>query len=314
MSKVLVIIKSMGIGDLLILISNIHAISKKIARPVTVLAQKNTRAHTILKHDPHIEEVIELDEKEIKSFFSIIRKIKPKRFDQSYIYSDSIRLYLISKLSGIKENFHYKFFSKSGKNFFKTAKEFTEKILDTKIDSQSKIYCNNNDIIEAKKKYNMANSTKNIVCGISASGPTKRWDINNYIKLFENLNSKFQCKFFLAGGINDEDLIKKVTNSSIGNRCTSFSKMKIGETIPIISACQYYIGNDTGWGHIASGLNLKSLFLFMDSPPSAYGVYSKNISIIVPDNETIESCAHNTRGKNKIPVDKGILKTLELIN
>ena len=51
MSKVLVVIKSMGIGDLSILISSIHAISKKIARPVTVLAQKNTRAHTILKHD-----------------------------------------------------------------------------------------------------------------------------------------------------------------------------------------------------------------------------------------------------------------------
>jgi len=314
MSKALVVIKSMGIGDLSILISSIHAISKKIAKPVTVLAQKNTRAHAILKYDPHIEEVIELDEKEIKGFFGIIKKIKPKQFDQSYIYSDSIRLYLISKLSGIKENFHYKFFSKKGKNFFKTAKEFTEKTLNTEIDPQSKIYCNNNDIVEAKKKYGMTNDTKNIICGVSASGPTKRWHINNYIKLFENLNSKFQCKFFIAGGTNDEDLIKKVTNSSIGNRCTSFSTMKISETIPIISACQYYIGNDTGWGHIASGLNLKSLFLFMDSPPLAYGVYSKNISIIVPDGETVESCGHNTRGKNKISVDKVLLKSLELIN
>ena len=314
MSKALVIIKSMGIGDLCILISNIHAISKKIDKSVKVLAQKNTCAAAILKHDHHIDEVIELDEKEIKGFFSIIKKIKPKQFDQSYIFSDSIRFYLISKLSGIKENFHYKFFSKSGKNFFKTAKEFTEKILDTKIDSQSKIYCDKNDMEEAKRKFSISNKTKNIVCGISASGPTKRWDINNYIKLFENLNSKFQCKFFLAGGSNDEDLIKKVKNSSIGNRCTSFSKMKIGETIPVISACQYYIGNDTGWGHIASGLNLKSLFLFMDSPPSAYGVYSKNISIIVPDGETVESCGHNTRGKNKISADKVLHKSLELIN
>ena len=64
MSKALVIIKSMGIGDLSILISNIHAISKKIDSPVTVLAQKNTRAQSILRHDPHIEEVIEFDEKE----------------------------------------------------------------------------------------------------------------------------------------------------------------------------------------------------------------------------------------------------------
>ena len=312
MSKVLVIIKSMGIGDLSILISSIHAISKKIAKPVTVLAQKNTRAHAILKHDPHIEEVIELDEKEIKSFFNIIKKIKPKKFDQSYIYSDSIRLYLISKLSGIKENFHYKFFSKKGKNFFKTAKEFTEKTLNTEIDSQSKIYCNNDDIVEAKNKYNITDNTKNIVCGISASGPTKRWDINNYIHLFEELNKKYRSKFFLAGGLNDEELIKKVMSSSIGKNCLSFSKMKLSKAIPIIAASQYYIGNDTGWGHIASGLGLKSLFLFMDTPPLAYGVYSKNINIICPDGFTIENTGHNTRGK--ISFDNVLKKSEELIN
>ena len=314
MSKALVIIKSMGIGDLSILISNIHAISKKIAKPVTVLAQTNTHARAILKYDPHIEEVIELNEKEIKGFFGIIKKIKPKQFDQSYIYSDSVRLYLISKLSGIKENFNYRFFSKKGKNFFKTAKEFTEKTLNTKVDSQSKIYWDKNDIEQAKKKFTILDEAKNIICGISASGSTKRWNINNYIKLFENLNSKFECKFFLAGGPNDNTLIEKITNSSIGNKCISFSKMKISETIPIIGACQYYIGNDTGWGHISSGLNLKSLFLFMDSPPLAYGVYSKNISIIVPEGETIESCGHNTRGKNKISIDKVLNKSLELIN
>ena len=182
------------------------------------------------------------------------------------------------------------------------------------IDSQSKIYSNKNDMEEAKKKFNISNKTKNIVCGISASGPTKRWDINNYIKLFENLNSKFQCKFFLAGNLNDENLIKKVINSPIGKNCISFSSMTLAEAIPIIDACQLYIGNDTGWGHISSGLGLKSLFLFMDSPPSAYGIYSKNISIIVPDGETIESCGHNTRGKDKISINKVLNKTLELLN
>ena len=40
----------------------------------------------------------------------------------------------------------------------------------------------------------------------------------------------------------------------------------------------------------------------------------KNISIIVPDGETIESCGHNTRGKNKISVDEVLSKSLELIN
>ena len=311
MSKVLVIIKSPGIGDLCILSKYIQEISKYSSSKVSVLAQQNTRAHEILKNDPHVKEVIELDK---KGFFKTIKKIKPKKFDRSYIYSDSIRLYLISKLSGIKHIFHYNFFSKKGKNFFKTAKEFTENIINIKIDSQSKIYCNNNDIEEVKKKFNITNNNKNIICGISASGPTKRWDINNYIKLFKNLNKKFKCKFFLAGGLNDENLIRKVIDSSIGINCVSFSKMNIAETMPIIAACQYYIGNDTGWGHISSGLNLKSLFLFCDSPPKAYASYANNISVVLPVGETIETCGHNTRGKENILFEEVFKRSLELIN
>jgi len=311
MSKALVVIKSRGIGDLCILISSLHAISHNIGKSITVLAQKNTQAKSIFKNDPHIEEVIELEE---KGFFNIIKKIKSKGFDQSYIYSDSFRLYAILKLSGIRKNFHYKFFSKKGKNFFRTAKEFTEKILYTQINPQSKIYLDENDIKEAKRKFNISNKTKNIVCGISASGPTKRWDIYNYIKLFANLSSKFQCKFFLAGGLNDENLIRIVMNSSIGKNCISFATMTIAETLPIIGACQFYIGNDTGWGHISSGLGLKSLFLFMDSPPSAYGVYSKNINIICPEGLTIENTGHNTRGKDRISFDNVLKKSIELIN
>ena len=66
------IIKSMGIGDLVILIANIHAISKKANKPVVVLAQKNTRAAEVLRYDPHISEVIDLDK---KGFFNIIKSL-----------------------------------------------------------------------------------------------------------------------------------------------------------------------------------------------------------------------------------------------
>ena len=41
------------------------------------------------------------------------------------------------------------------------------------------------------------------------------------------------------------------------------------------------------------------------------GTTPKN-SPIVPDNETIESCGHNTRGKDRIPFDKVLKKTLEI--
>ena len=67
----LVIIKSMGIGDLVILIANIHAISKSLNKKVVVMAQKNTRAAEVLKYDPHVSEVIDLDR---KGFFNIVKK------------------------------------------------------------------------------------------------------------------------------------------------------------------------------------------------------------------------------------------------
>jgi len=312
MSKAsLIVIKSMGIGDLVILIANIHAISKSIGEPVSVLAQKSTHAAEILKHDPFVKKIIDLDK---KGFFNIVKKIKSSNFHQSFIYSDSIRLYLIAKLSGIKNNFHYKFFSKKRKNFFKTAKDFTEKILNLKVDTRSKIYTNEKSVIEAKEKFNISNTEKNIICGISASGPTKRWDIKNYIKLFEIINKKFPCKFFLAGGYHDKNLIKIIMESSIGKKCVSFSNLKISETIPIIKACNFCISNDTGFAHISSSLDLKTLILFMDSPPVAYGIYNKNISIIVPSDETIESCGHNTRGKNKILFNDVLKKMVELLS
>ena len=314
MSKALVIIKSMGIGDLCILISNIHAISKKIAQPVTVLAQKNTRAKEILKHDPHIKEVIELDKNETKGFISIIKILKNKNFDQCYIYSDSIRFFLISKLSNIKKIFHYNFFTKKGKNFFKTAKEFTEKELKIEMNPQSKIFCDNKNIDEVKIKFDINVNSKNFIIAPSASGPTKRWDINNYIKLLEEINKLHSCKFFIVGGKNDEFLIKNIIDSSVGKNCISLSKKSVAEIIPIVAACNYAICNDTGFAHIASGLGLKCLVLFMDSPPIAYGTYSKNISIVVPEGESIESCGHNTRGKDKILFKEVLDKSLKLFN
>tara|TARA_B100000700_G_C14948838_1_gene810602 strand:- start:482 stop:1414 length:933 start_codon:yes stop_codon:yes gene_type:complete len=310
MDKALIIIKSPGIGDLQILLGNIHHISKDIGGPVSVLAQKNTGAKAVFTYDKqHVNEIIDLGKKD---FFNIITKIKSKKFNKAYIYSDSIRLYLIARLSGISKIYRYPFFSKKGKNYYKTAQEFTEKILKKNINSSSKIYWDEKTIEIAKKNYDIKKDAKNIVCGISASGPTKRWDIDNYIKLFQKINSKYKSKFFLFGGKNDEVLIEKVI-TSVPN-CVSLSKLNLENIIPIIASCDFYIGNDSGPLHISANLNLKCLAIFCDSPPSAYGLWNSNIKIIVPVGKTIESTGHNTRGNKNISFDEVLKKSLDLIS
>ena len=86
------------------------------------------------------------------------------------------------------------------------------------------------------------------------------------------------------------------------------------EIIPIISSCPTYIGNDTGFGHLAANLNSKCLMIFCDSPPSAYGLWNPNIKIIVPEGESVESCGHNTRGKDKVSFEEVLKKSLALIS
>ena len=52
----------------------------------------------------------------------------------------------------------------------------------------------------------------------------------------------------------------------------------------------------------------------MDSPVQAYGKYSNNISVIIPEGETEETTTHNTRGKDKISFDKVYKKSIDLLS
>ena len=157
-------------------------------------------------------------------------------------------------------------------------------------------------------------SFKHICLGISASGPTKRWDIKNYIKLAEELNKKIKCKFYLAGGKNDVELINVFKNSFVGKEILSFETMTIKETFKYISNCDLYIGNDTGWAHMSVALNTKALTIFCDSPVAAYGSYSKKMFTIEPEGIVKGTTTHNTLGKDKISFTSVLNMSLKLIS
>ena len=52
----------------------------------------------------------------------------------------------------------------------------------------------------------------------------------------------------------------------------------------------------------------------MDSPVQAYGKYSDNISVIVPEGETEETTTHDTLGTEKISFEKVLNKSIQLLN
>ena len=118
----------------------------------------------------------------------------------------------------------------------------------------------------------------------------------------------------MAAGKNDQQLIDEILNSNIGSNCISLNNLKINEMLPIIANCNLYCGNDTGFMHISAALKLRTIALFMDSPVLAYGKYSENISVIIPEGETEETTTHDTLGADKISFDKVYNKCIELIS
>ena len=317
--KVLVIQAKIGMGDMVIYLPYIHAISKKYQTPVSILVKENSRASQLLADDSHIDEIIILDRSQnstgthdgVSGFFKLIKELKKRKFDRIFIYNGSLRYLLISKLAGIKYISQYPLFRKKD-NIVTSAKIFTENELNTIVSTQPILNLNKEKF--EKVKNNFSKNFKYICLGISASGPTKRWDTKKFIKLCENINEKIPSKFYLAAGNNDQELINEFLNSKIGNNCISFKDLKISETMPLIKNCNLYIGNDTGWLHISSALDVKCIALFMDSPVQAYGKYSNNINVIVPEGETEETTTHDTLGADKISFEKVFNKSIKLLN
>ena len=307
--KVLVIQQRYGIGDMVIFSPYIQAISKKCGVPVSILAKKSSKASEIFSEDDSVNEIIDLERSldTIRGFFKLSKILKEKNFDRVYIFNGSLRYNLIAKHAGIKSIFQYPLFT-SKDIIFQTAKIFTENSIGEIVGTQPSIKTD-------KKKSDMIfdKNYKHIILGLSASGETKRWGVNNFVKVTNKVSREYKCKFYLAGGSADQKIIDEFIGKSESKNFFSLTNLNIKEIISIIKYADLYLGNDTGFMHISSALGVKCIGLFIDSPAYAYSGYTKNIEAIIPRGETINSTTHNTNGRDKISSDEVIQKVLEYI-
>ncbi len=303
--KILCINSRKGIGDQVLFTSYYHALAKKFNTAVSLLAKDNSKAKDLFADDNHIDEIITLKKEMdgVSGMLKLTKEIKKRNFDKVFIFNSSLRYNLIARLTGIKSIYQYPLFRRKD-NIVLSAKIFTEEVLNEVVSTEPNLII--------KEINNNLDKELSVGLGISASGPSKRWDINNYIKLAEKINKKFKCKFYLAGGKNDIDLINKFKNSDVGKNSISFEKLSIKEVLPIIKNINLMITNDTSWSHIAAALNVKTLTLFMDSPVMAYGRYSSRMITVEPQGEK-DTTTHDTLGKDKISFEEVYNKSIELL-
>jgi heptosyltransferase II len=320
--KILVVQNKMGIGDMIIYLPFIDAISKKFNIPVSILAKQSAKAEQFLKGHKNIEKIIILKQgnnlkgakhQGLSGFINLAKELREHNFDKIFIFNSSLRFYLIAKFAGIKDIVQYPLFTKKNQHVVDTAKKFMNQNLNLIVESDPKILINDKSVQDVKSKFRISNDQKNILLGIGGSGPTKRIPATTFIKLIRLTSNIYKSRFFLATGKNKEEqeILKEILNTEFKNKCVPLDDLSINETLPIIKNCDVSICNDSSFSHLSSGLGIKTIVLMADTP-MLYGNYSPRMYPIIPDGES--TVTHNTSGKDKINPDKIFIQLKKILN
>ena len=306
--NILVIQNRMGIGDMVIFLPFVEAISKKYNSPVTLLIKESTKANQYVDNLKYIKEIIYLkrDNKNnqhngLFGFFKLKNEIKERLFDKVFIFNSSLRYRLICRIAGIKNIYQYPLFEKKGQHVIEAAQKLLKKI-NLEVESNPQIVISESSIKLAAQRLSISQSKVNILLGIGGSGPTKRIPADKFKKLIDFAIKDYDCVFYLATGKNEEEqLILKSIISSYKEICVSLDNNLISEILPIIKNCKISICNDSSFSHLSAALNIPTIVLMSDTP-LLYGSYSPNMYPIIPDG--MNDVSHNSRGKEKINPEK----------
>ena len=320
--KMLAVQNRMGIGDMVIFLPFIEAISKKFDTPVSILVKDSSKAIQFLKYNKAIDQIIILDRgNKIKNgshdgivgSFNLIKDLKKYNFDKIFIFNSSFRFNIIARTSGIKDIYQYPLFHKKNQHIINTAKKFLKRELSLEVESDPKILIDDKLIKESKSKYKIDNEEINILLGIGGSGPTKRIPAKIFIDFMNLTVKKYKCKFFLATGKNTDEqkILHEILDTKLKDKCYPLDDLSLNEILPVIKNCNISICNDSSFSHLSSGLGIKTIILMADTP-LLYGNYSPTMFPIIPDGEN--TVTHNTLGKNRINPRKIFEQLIKLLN
>src|SRR5210317_622368 len=220
--KILAIQNRMGIGDTIIFLPFIKAISKHFNSPVSILVKKTSKAEEFLYQTNYIDQIIALERDNknghhdgLIGSIKLIKELSQYSFDVVFIFNSSLRYNIISRIAGIKKIYQYPLFKKKNQNLINEAKNLIKKELSLNVKENPEIYIDENLINNAAVTFEINKKQVNILLGIGGSGPTKRIPAKTFLKVIEEILKIKDCKFFLATGksLEERNILSELISS-----------------------------------------------------------------------------------------------------
>jgi heptosyltransferase-3 len=226
----------------------------------------DARSVEIFQSFPSINKIYIRDKKGGISYqFRFIRKIRQTNYDLAVdLKTDFLLWFLRAKRKIHKVN--NKSLHSVEKHFISICSNL-KKIPDPKIYIPTKLQNNIKNIFPSNKG-------KTIALALGANSNHKVWPTENYVRLLKLLKIHFE-NIILIGSKNEMDkaqLFKKLYTKKVFDFC---GRLTLLETASAIKKSDFFIGNDSGLGHIASAVGTSSFTIFGEGNPKIYKPYGK---------------------------------------
>jgi len=263
--KKILFITLSNIGDVILTTPTIESLHFKFPN-ATFDIVGDKRSKILFKYCPYIDNFFEKDKSlGWRGVVMLIKKLRKKKYDLAVdLRSDGILYFVKAKKKLFKTSNKSSLTIHSAEKHFLSLKSIIEDNLPL-----TTIWLSDNEKELARKIFSKYKNNRLLTIGIGANFKGKIWDVSNYIELASILNEFFDV-IILVGDKNDAILSKEFTLGHRGKIIDCCGHYNLLETAAIIKKSDFFVGNDSGLGHIASAVKTKSFTIFGVGEPHRY--------------------------------------------
>lgn len=254
-----------NIGDVILTLPTLEAIHVKYPRAmIDIVGDK--KSLILFKNCPYVNKIIEKNKDSgIKGLVKLILTLRQTRYDLAIdLRTDGLLYFIRSKIK------LHKYSNKSTKDLHAVEKHFLviKDIVDKAI-SKPKIWLSRDEKNISSRVLGKNVDRKILALGLGANYEGKIWPVDSFLKLAGRLKPYFDI-VMLIGNKQDNKLAIEFQSMYEGDTINCSGQHNLLETASLLSKALFFVGNDSGLGHIASAVNIKSLTIFGPGEPWRY--------------------------------------------
>ncbi len=277
--KKILIMKLGAMGDLILGTPSFRMIRERFPEAsISLLVDK--RISGLVASCPYLNEAIPVNREKLNQFpylLKVAKQIRREGFDLCVDLQNSKWTHLLAAFSGIPERYGFYrgmfgfLVNRPDRSFHvadspvKHQFRILSKIGVQKLDETLELWpdpVSESRVEEWLGPHPAPSKVIGLVVGSSPNWPTKRWPLENFKALADDLIEKHQCRVILLGTEEDLELTKGFANGHSDKVINLVGKTSLQDLVSLVKSLDVLVTGDTAPLHIAAAMKTKIVSLF----------------------------------------------------